>query len=116
MKYSISNIAWNETDDEIMYQYLNKVGFHAIEIAPTRFCNDNPYDNIDCSLNKAKILKEKYNLDIASMQSIWFGRNENIFNSEFEREVLFEYTKKAINYAAALDCKIWCLGVLEIEI
>lgn len=110
MKYSISNIAWNETDDEVMYEYINLAGFHAIEIAPTRLCKENPYDNIDISLTKAKILKEKYNLDISSMQSIWFGRNENIFHSKVERNILLEYTKKAIDYAVALSCNNLVFG------
>ena len=38
------------------------------------------------------------------MQSIWYGRNENIFNSAEERNVLLDYTKKAIDFAEVLEC------------
>jgi sugar phosphate isomerase/epimerase len=38
------------------------------------------------------------------MQSIWHGRMENIFASKKERQVLLDYTKKALDFAAELKC------------
>jgi sugar phosphate isomerase/epimerase len=38
------------------------------------------------------------------MQSIWYGRRENIFSSDKDRAVLIEYTKKAVLFAEALHC------------
>lgn len=110
MKLSISNIAWDITQDEIMYEYLHKIGFDGIEIAPTRLVADNPYNNIALSVEKVKYIKEKYNLSISSMQSIWFGRTERIFGTKEERCSLINYTKKAVDYAAAIDCKNLVFG------
>lgn len=38
------------------------------------------------------------------MQSIWYGRTENIFNSLEDREILVEYTKEAIRFAEKIGC------------
>lgn len=110
MKLSISNIAWSDVQDEEMYQVLHEAKFEGLEIAPTRFVPDNPYINTDLSIQKAKYIKERYNLQISSMQSIWFGRKEKIFASAEERNILIEYTKQVIQYAALLDCRNLVFG------
>lgn len=104
MKLSISNIGWTSENDEYMYNYLKKVGFEGIEIAPTRIFKINPYNKIREAREYSKEIKKKYSLDISSMQSIWFGRNEGIFNSKEEREILLDYTKKAIDFASEIKC------------
>ncbi|WMJ89794.1 sugar phosphate isomerase/epimerase family protein [Anaerocolumna sp. MB42-C2] len=104
MMLSISNIAWDNTQDETIYEYLNKSNYQAIEIAPSRLVAENPYDNTKIALEKIKHIKEKYNLNVSSMQSIWYGRNERIFGTKEERNILIDYTKKAVDYAAAIGC------------
>ena len=92
LKYAISNIAWDKNDDEFMYDYLKQHRFTGIEIAPTRIIEDSPYEK----LQEAAQFKEemnKYGLIVCSMQSIWFGRQENIFKSAEDRQALVEYTK-----------------------
>ena len=76
MKLSISNIAWSDVQDDEMYKILHEAKFEGLEIAPTRFEPDNPYTNTASSVQKAKYLKEEYNLQISSMQSIWFEKRE----------------------------------------
>ena len=104
MKLSISNIAWQKENDEQMYKIINECGFDAVEVAPTRLIPESPYDNIGEAKKIATELVEKYNIKISSMQSIWFGKQEKIFESEEERNILFEYTKKAIDFANAINC------------
>lgn len=104
LKFAISNIAWEKEKDEEMYTYLSDHGFKGIEIAPTRIFEENPYDRLEeASIFNKSVLK-KYGLQICSMQSIWFGRQENIFGSEKERVILTEYTKKAIDFAEQIGC------------
>lgn len=105
MKLSISNIAWENDKDQEMYQYISKMGFDAIEIAPTRIFSEYPYEKLEEAREFAKKLEEKYKLKISSMQSIWYGREEKIFSSKDERENLIMYTKQAINFAHAVGCK-----------
>ena len=110
MKLSISNIAWGKEDDEEMYKYISNAKFDAIEIAPTRIIEKNPYSHLKQAKQFAQELKEKYNLNISSMQSIWYGKNEKIFNSAEERKELINYTKKAIDFAEVINCNNLVFG------
>ncbi len=104
MKYAISNIAWNTEFDEEMYLYLSQIGISGIEIAPTRIFPIEPYEHINRAREYRKRLQECFGLHVVSMQSIWYGRKENIFADERQRKNLIEYTKKAFYFAAAMGC------------
>ncbi len=110
MKLSISNIAWGMEQDEAMYVFLQQHKVDGIEIAPTRIFPDNPYEQISQAKEFRKMLWEQYGLEISSMQSIWFGRNEKIFEDASQRECLLEYTKRAFAFAHALECKNLVFG------
>ncbi|HSP48051.1 MAG TPA: sugar phosphate isomerase/epimerase family protein [Clostridiaceae bacterium] len=110
MKLSISNIAWSADQDERMYRFLNEMGYSGIEIAPTRIFSEDPYGKLPEAKAFAKMLEEKHQLEVPSMQSIWFGKTERIFGSEEEREILLAYTKKAVDFAAAVRCKNLVFG------
>lgn len=110
MKLSISNIAWAAEHDAGMYQFLREAGFRGLEIAPTRIFPEAPYDKLHEAKEWAGELKEKYGLEIPSMQSIWYGHQEKIFGSKEERKILIDYTKKAIDFAEAIGCKNLVFG------
>lgn len=104
MKLSISNIAWDKEKDKEVYGLMRKYGFDGLEIAPTRIFPEKPYDNLEKAEKWHKKLFEEYGFFVSSMQSIWFGRQEKIFGSEEERSILFDYTKKSIDFASAIKC------------
>lgn len=110
MKLSISNIAWDQKNDKEIYCYMKQLGIEGLEIAPTRIFPDNPYERLE----KAKIWKRdlalNYGFEIPSMQSIWYGRQEQLFGSNEERQILIDYTKKAIDFAEAIGCKNLVFG------
>jgi len=110
MKLSISNIGWAPDVDDYMYDYLNQQKFLGIEIAPTRIYADHPYDYSNEAKLFAYHLKYNYGLTIASMQSIWYGKTENIFGSDKERSELICYTKKAIDFASIIGCNNLVFG------
>lgn len=110
MRISISNIAWGMEDDPIMYQFLEKKQINGLEIAPTRIFPESPYDKLREAEEFAKQIKEQYNLKISSMQSIWYGRKENIFADISQQEILLEYTKKAFEFAHVMECKNLVFG------
>lgn len=110
MKLSISNIAWAAEHDAEMYQFLNEAGFQGVEIAPTRIFPESPYDKLTEAKAWASELKEKYGLEVPSMQSIWYGHQEKIFGSKEERKRLIDYTKKAIDFAEVISCKNLVFG------
>lgn len=104
MKLSISNIAWEAADDEVVYRHLESLGVKGLEIAPTRFFPEEPYSKLKEAEGVKRKLKNQYDLSISSMQSIWYGKTEKIFRSEMDRTTLFDYTKSAIDFASVLNC------------
>ena len=110
MKLSISNIGWEAKDDFAVYERMKNYGFQGLEIAPTRIIPEAPYDNNDIAVAWSEKLKKDYGFSVPSMQSIWFGRQERIFGTKEERKILIDYTKKAIDFAAAIDCKNLVFG------
>lgn len=110
MKLSISNIGWEAKNDIAVYELMKKYGFIGVEIAPTRWISDKPYEHTKEAVEIATKLKEQYGFVISSMQSIWFGKNERIFSSKEEREELLQYTKEAIDYASEIGCKNLVFG------
>lgn len=104
MKLSVSNIAWDASYDEAMYAALAARGFAGVEIAPTRVFPVPPYEKRAEAAAFAARLKQEYGLAVPSMQSIFFGRTENIFSTAAERAALLDYLKQAACFAAALGC------------
>jgi sugar phosphate isomerase/epimerase len=105
MKLAISNLAWDMTNNDDIYKYLNETEFKGIEIAPAKLFKNFPLEQIEEAAEYADTIKPKYNLEIASFQSIWFGRDENIFSSDNERQILLAHTKKVIIFAEQMHCK-----------
>lgn len=110
MELSISNIAWDLKDDIFVYKLMEKYGYTGLEIAPTRIFSDFPYDKIKEAELWSNNLKKDFGINVSSMQSIWFGKKERIFGTIEERKILVEYTKKAINFACAINCNNLVFG------
>lgn len=110
IELSISNIAWPAEKDQQVYEYMQKKGFQGLEIAPTRVFQDKPYNKKEEARSFAKEIKEKYGLEICSMQSIWHGHNERIFGTNEERQILLDYTKQAIDFAEAVGARNLVFG------
>lgn len=110
MKLSISNIAWTCEQDETVYTYMKQYGFTGLEIAPTRWISSDPYSHIIRAREIAADLRTRHNLGISSIQSIWYGKTENIWDVPNGREALFLYTQRAIDFAQAVNCGNLVLG------
>ncbi|MBP3609398.1 MAG: sugar phosphate isomerase/epimerase [Lachnospiraceae bacterium] len=104
MKLAISNIAWPVAENEKMYQTMSDMGFTGIEIAPTKLFPTAPYAHLSETAKWCEKMKKEYGLQVASMQSIWYGRTENMFSSAEERKCLLEYTKEAVRFAEVAGC------------
>ena len=110
MQLSISNIAWPAENDRQVYAFMKKYGFRGLEIAPTRIFPERPYDKTVEAEEWSHALKNEHGFSIPSMQSIWYGRQEKIFGTAEERRTLLEYTKKAIDFAVAIECRNLVFG------
>lgn len=105
MNLSISNIAWSSMHDEKVYEKMLELGFNGLEIAPTRVYSENPYSKIIEAEKWAVNLQHRYGIVVCSLQSIWYGRTEKIFGTEYERKSLITYTKRAIDFAEAVGAR-----------
>lgn len=111
MKLSISNIAWTAQEDSAVYALMKKYGYTGLEIAPTRIFEEAPYEkSAEDIRNWQSELARQYGFIVPSMQSIWFGRSEKLFADASQRSFLFDYTKKAIDFADAAGCKNLVFG------
>lgn len=102
MKLSISNIAWEAPYDQQVYRLASENGFSGIEIAPTRWFAQNPYEHIEEAQTLARALRAEYGLSVSSLQSIWYGQKGRLFGTEREREELAAYTRLAVDFAVAV--------------
>ncbi len=109
-KLSISNIAWQADEDTVVYEWMKKYGYDGLEIAPTRIFPEAPYERLEEAGNWAAALQEQHGFVVPSMQSIWFGRQEKLFGTAEERQILLEYTKKAVDFAEAVGCRNLVFG------
>ena len=109
-KLSISNIAWAPELDEEMYGHLLRMGYSGIEIAPSRLFGLKPYTEINQASRWAAGLKRDYGLSISSMQSIWYGRTENIFRSAEDFDSLIHYSEEAAQFASVVNCRNLVFG------
>lgn len=107
---AISNIAWTQEQDAEVYDLMRDFGLSGLEIAPTRVFPNSPYEDLLRAEQWAEALLQKEGFRIPSMQSIWFGRSENIFESEEARDALLCYAKKAVDFAAAIHCRNLVFG------
>lgn len=112
INFAISNIAWDSSLDDKVYNMLYGLGIKGLELAPTRIITKDPYEkeNVKEAQKILAEVNEKYKLHPVSMQSIWFGHSENIFESTESYNILKEYTYKAILYAEKIGCKNLVFG------
>lgn len=110
MKLAISNIAWSAEQDFEIYELMKKYDFGGLEIAPTRILPNPAYEQLLSAAKWKADIWEKYGFEIPSMQSIWFGRQEKLFEDVEQRNTLLQYTKKAIDFAKTIECKNLVFG------
>lgn len=109
MKFSISNIAWKAEWDKEVYQKLLDIGFSAIEIAPLRTLvngYDSTIEEYDAWLKDYKV----YFSEIASMQSLLFKLDIQLFESIENVEFVLNILKKGLIFASRLNVRTLVFG------
>ena len=102
MKLSFSNIAWGDDQEREILTAMAKKGYTGLEIAPTRLFPENPYKEGEALADYADRILDLYGLEICSMQSIWYGRTENIFQEQ-ECQQLLSYLEECCRFAQYVD-------------
>lgn len=100
LKIAASNIGWSRADDARVLARMAELGFSGLEVAPTRIFDQEPYSRKAEFAAWAAGVKVKHGLSVCSMQSIWRGRPESVFDEE-GAAALLDYTGEACGFAAA---------------
>lgn len=106
---SISNIAWQQSDDETVYTAMQQYGFTGLEVAPTRIFPAEPYENLTGAALFGGYLRNRWGFSVPSLQSIWYGVSGNIFDAA-DTERLLDYTAGAFQFAHNLNCPSLVFG------
>ena len=109
MRLSASNIGWAAEQDETVYGWMKQLGYQGVEIAPTRLFPAEPYRHLAGAAMFAGAMAQNYGFVVPSMQSIWYGRGENLFDPA-GAETLAGYTEQALEFALACRCKNLVFG------
>lgn len=108
MKLSISNIAWEPSEDKEVFELIQKYGFSGIELAPPKLFKD--LSNVsDEEINDYLEYMKPYNFKFPAMQSLLFGKAELKIFDESRNDTLV-YLKKIIDLAQKLDVKVLVFG------
>jgi len=110
MLKSISNIAWPATDEEWALEELQRRGWNAIEVAPSRVWED--FRKITTEERKLYLDKIKsYNLQVCSLHSLFFGiEGADIFGTDTEQKIFVQYLLDLVDLASDLEAKVLILG------
>ena len=106
VKLSISNIAWGKDSDTKILASLKRCGYKGLEIAPTRVFVDSPYSHLQEAKRWRDSIAENYDLDISSMQSIWYGHKEKLFGTTEERKILLDYAEAIGCHNLVFGCPV----------
>ncbi len=107
---SISNIAWEESDRIEAYELLLELGVKFIEIAPTKLFGFKGYNDLEFASKFRQRIRDMYGLSVVSLQSVWYGRSENIFGTKSEVDSLLDYCKEIVLFSKILGCRNIVLG------
>jgi sugar phosphate isomerase/epimerase len=107
-RLSISNIAWDPTEDDTVADVLRREGVTAVEIAPTKW-RENPVQATAAEIERYRRSWADRGLRISSMQSLLFGRPDlELFGTSRLR--LAEYLYRVIELGAGLDARALVFG------
>jgi len=110
MKLAVSNIAWDDKDNESVYKLMKNYGFRGLEVAPGKICSDvADYQDYELDIFRKKI--EEYDIEPVSMQALLYGRDDlKIFDNIDSRKKTLEYLKNIIILAKKIGIKTLVFG------
>lgn len=102
MRLSISNIAWDTSEDEEIAKLLKHYDVDAIDIAPGKYFPD-PAKAIDEEIARVKQWWAARGIEITGMQSLLFGTTGlNVFGSSEVQDTLFQHLAAVCRIGAGL--------------
>jgi len=110
MKISVSNIAWDRSEDDDIVGLLQKYNVLGIDVALGKI-SPTPDDLSDQQLKNYKKFWHSNNINLIGMQSMLFGKPElTLFEDESTRKELYAHLVGYIQMAAKLGIKPLVFG------
>ncbi len=110
MLKSISNIAWEQKDEEWVISKLLESGWNAVEVAPSRIWKDFRMIPRQQRIDYRKLIEEQ-GVHICSMHSLFWGVKEvHLFGSVLEQKNLVQYLKELVDLAVDLHSRVMVFG------
>jgi len=110
MKISISNIAWDDSEEEAAAQILKEKHMQGVEIAPTKIW-PAPIEVPPENILEYRGFWERQGIAIVALQALLFGKPEStIFENEKVREQTFQYLSQIIRLGSHLGAKVLVFG------
>ncbi len=110
MKISISNIAWEDHEEEAAARILEDKGIKGVEIAPTKIW-PAPTEVLPENILEYRGFWQKKGMTIVALQALLFGRPElTLFDNEKVREQTFQYLSQIIRLGSHLGAKVLVFG------
>lgn len=110
MRISISNIAWDTTQDDAVSELLSKHKIDAIDIAPGKYFPDP----VKASDKDIAAIHQQWNargVSIVGMQSLLFGtQGLNVFGDDAVQKKMLEHLRGVMRVAAGLGIKPLVFG------
>lgn len=110
MKLSISNIAWEPDEDEVIAEILNEHKIDAIDVAPGKYFPSIP-DAKDSDVFAVRQWWSDRGISICGMQSLLFGtQGLNVFGSAAVQERMLQYLSSVCRVGSILGATSLVFG------
>ena len=110
MKISISNIAWETSDDVFISRILSKYAVSAIDVAPGKYFPD-PTKASDKEIEEVRNWWLNKGIEIIGMQSLLFGtKGFNVFSTTDVRKDMLSHLESICRIGSVLGAKYLVFG------
>jgi sugar phosphate isomerase/epimerase len=108
IRITVSNIAWDPSEDDAVAEVLRREGVLGVEIAPTKW-RDKPLDATAAEIASYRRAWADRGLEISSLQALLFGRPDlQLFGPS--RRDLADYLRRVIELGAGLGARALVFG------
>ena len=110
MKIAISNIAWDNNEEQAILEFLSVHGISHLEVAPTKYWND-PVSVPPSEIDRQKRRLNELGFEVIAAQALFFGHPElSIFGEKELRKTTLEYLRRVSETSIRLGAKALVFG------
>lgn len=110
MRLSISNIAWDTSEDESIASLLKRYAVDAVDIAPGKYFSDIKHTS-NMEILEVRNWWQARGIEITGMQALLFGTTGlNIFGTEQSRKAMLDHLEHVCRIGRGLGAKWLVFG------